>query len=99
LLWSESYPRGSRSIYQGLGDFLLVLYRRRADREIVGYAMQDAARHVSYGLGSSRYHLKSQPDERPALGKYLDDSERTMAALIGAPELLEPLTIICGSGL
>jgi hypothetical protein len=33
------------------------------------------------------------------LGKYLDDSEHTMAALIGALELLEPLTIICGSGL
>ena len=65
----------------------------------MGYAMQDAARHVSYGLGALRYYLRYQPEERTAVIKYLDDSEHAMAGLIGAPELLEPLIIICGGGL
>jgi len=105
-LWAESYPRGSLSINLSLQGFLLALYRQiaasapsRVDRAIMGYAMQDAARHVSYGLGTLGYYLKYQPEERVALGRYLDDSEHVMAALFGAPELLEPLIIICGGGL
>jgi hypothetical protein len=105
-LWAESYPRGSLSINLTLGGLLLALYRQlaafapsRVDRSIMGYAMQDSARHVSYGLGALRYYLKHQPQERMALSKYLDDSEHVMAGLLGAPELLEPLIIICGGGL
>jgi hypothetical protein len=105
-LWVESYPRGSLSINVALGGFLLVLYRQIAafapscvDRAIMGYAMQDAARHVSYGLGALRYYLKYQQDERATLNKYLDNSEHTMAGLMGASELLEPLIVICGGGL
>jgi hypothetical protein len=105
-LWAESYPRGSLSINLALGGFLLSLYRQiaafapsRVDRAIMGYAMQAAARHVSYGLGALRYYLQHQPEERVALDKYLDNSEHAMAGLIGAPELLEPLIIICGGGL
>jgi hypothetical protein len=105
-LWAESYPRGSLSINLTLGGFLLAVYRQiaafapsRVDRAIMGYAMQDAARHVSYGLGALRYYLRYQPEEQAAVIKYLDDSEHAMAGLIGAPELLEPLIIICGGGL
>jgi hypothetical protein len=105
-LWAGSYPHGSLSINLALGGLLLALYRQiaafapsRVDRAIMGYAMQDAARHVSYGLGALRYYLKYQPEERMAIGKYLDDSEHAMAGLIGVPELLEPLIVICGGGL
>jgi hypothetical protein len=105
-LWAESYPRGSLSINLTLGGFLLAVYRQVAafapsgvDRAIMGYAMQDAARHVSYGLGALRYYLQYQPEERAAIVKYLDDAEHAIAGLIGAPELLEPLIIICGGGL
>jgi hypothetical protein len=105
-LWAESYPRGSLSINLALGGLLLALYRQiaafapsRVDRAIMGHAIQDAARHVSYGLGALRYYLKNQPGERVAIGKYLDHSEHAMAGLIGAPELLEPLIILCGGGL
>jgi hypothetical protein len=106
LLWAPSYPRGSLSINLALQGLLLAIYRQiaafaptRADRAIMGYAMQDAARHVSYGLGALRYYVAHQPDERTGLGKYLDDSEHALAAVLGAPELLEPLIIICGGGL
>jgi hypothetical protein len=106
LLWASLYPRGSLSINLGLQGLLLAIYRQvaafapsPADRAIMGHAMQDAARHVSYGSGALRYYLAHQPDERAALGKYLDDSEHALAGIFGAPELLEPLIVICGGGL
>ena len=106
LLWASLYPRGSLSINLGLQGLLLTIYRQvaafapsPADRAIMGRAMQDAARHVSYGMGALRYYLAHQPDEKVALGKYLDDSEHALAGVLGAPELLEPLIVICGGGL
>jgi hypothetical protein len=105
-LWADSYPQGSLAINVMLAGVMLALYRQvaavapsRADRAIMGYAMQDAARQVSYGMGALRYHLAHQPAQKVALGAYLDRAEHVMLALLGSPELLEPLIVICGRGL
>jgi len=105
-LWSDSYPQGSLCINLILGGFTLAVYRQmaafapsRVDRAIMRFAMQDAARHVSYGAGALRFHLRHQPDQRDALDAYLDVAEHVMLALLGSPELLEPLIIICGGGI
>jgi hypothetical protein len=105
-LWADKYPQGSVSINLSLAGFLLVVYRQIAafaptqvDRAIMKYAMQDAARQVAYGLGQLRYHLKHRPLEVNAMEEYLDDTEHAMLGLIGSPELLEPMIIICGGGL
>jgi hypothetical protein len=63
------------------------------------YAMQDAARQTAYGLGQLRYHLKHRPLEANAIEGYLDHTEHALLGLIGSPELLEPMIIICGGGL
>jgi hypothetical protein len=65
----------------------------------MGYAMQDAARHVSYGMGALRYHLQYQPEQKVALNAFLDSAEHVLLALVASPELLEPLIIICGGGI
>jgi hypothetical protein len=61
--------------------------------------MQDAARHVTYGMGALRYHLQRQPEQTTALDAYLDSTEHVLLALLGSRELLEPLIIICGKGI
>jgi len=105
-LWADSYPRGSLCINLILGGFTLAVYRQvaafapsRADRAIMRYAMQDTARHVSYGMNALRYHLRMQPDQQLTLNAYLDSAEHVMAGLLGSPELLEPLILICGGGI
>ena len=105
-LWADNYPQASLCINVILGGFLLALYRQvaafarsRVDRAIMGYAMQDAARHVSYGMGAARYHLQYQPERRVTLDAFLDSAEHVLLALLGSPELLEPLIIICGGGM
>jgi hypothetical protein len=105
-LWADSYPQGSLCINLLLGGYMLALYRQvaafapsRVDRAIMGFAMQDAARHVSYGMDALRYHLQHQPEQRLALNAYLDSTEHVMLALLGSPELLEPLIVICGGGI
>ena len=105
-LWADTYPQGSLAINVLLAGFMLAVYRQvaavapsGADRAIMGYAMQDAARQVSYGTGALRYHLEHQPGEKGALGAYLDEAEHVMLALVGSPELLEPLIIMSGGGL
>jgi hypothetical protein len=105
-LWADTYPQGSLCINLLLGGFTLALYRQvaafapsRVDRVIMRHAMQDAARHVSYGMDALRYHLRAQPEQKPALDAYLDNAEHVMVALLGSPELLEPLVIICACGI
>ncbi|MGD0291657.1 MAG: hypothetical protein ABSC63_18700 [Candidatus Binataceae bacterium] len=105
-LWADEYPRGSLAINLTLGGFLLALYRHvaafaptRTDRAIMGFAMQDAARHVAYGASALRYHLAHQPEERAVLDTWLDDEEHVVLALLGSPEVIEPLIIISGGGL
>jgi hypothetical protein len=105
-LWADTFPRGSVSINLTLGGFLLALCRQiaafapsKADRVIMGYAMQDIARQVAYGSGQLRYHLRHRPDEIGGIQAYVDDSEHAMIGLLGSPELLEPLIIIAGGGL
>ena len=105
-LWAEKYPHGSVSINLSLAGFLLVVYRQvaafapnKVDRAIMGYAMQDAGRQVAYGFGQIRYHLKHRPHEMHAIEEYLHDTEHALIGLIGSPELLEPMIIICGGGL
>ncbi len=105
-LWADQFPQGSVSINLSLAGFLLVLYRQvaafaptRVDRLIMRYAMQDAGRQVAYGLGQLRYHLKHRPLEANAIEGYLEHTEHALLGLIGSPELLEPMIIICGGGL
>ena len=105
-LWAESYPRGSLSINLSLGGIVLALFRQmaafapsRIDRVMMGYAMQDTARQTAYGSGQLRYFLKHRPGELAAMQEYVDESEHVMLALLGSPELLEPLIIISGGGL
>jgi hypothetical protein len=105
-LWADTYPRGSVCINLMLGGFALALYRQvaafapsRADRTIMHHAIQDVARHVSYGVNALRYHLQHQPDQKAALNAYLDSAEHVIVALLGSPELLEPLIIICAGGI
>jgi len=105
-LWADSYPTGSLSVNLSLGGFMLALYRQiaafapcKADRAIMGYAMQDAGRQVAYGFGQLRYHLRHQPGKANALHEYLNDSEHVMAGLLASTEMIEPLIIICGGGL
>jgi hypothetical protein len=105
-LWAETYPQGSLSINLTLGGLLLAIYRHvaafapsKADRAAMGYAMQDAGRQVAYGTGCLRYHLQHQPGQQPAMHEYLDETEHVMLAILGSPELLEPLIIISGGGL
>jgi hypothetical protein len=105
-LWAATYPSGSLSINLALGGYLLALYRQiaafaptRADRALMGFAMQDAARQTAYGVGHIRYHLHHQPAQEVALQEYLDETEHVMLGLLGSPELLEPLIVICGGGL
>ena len=105
-LWADAFPRGSLSINLALAGLLLMIYRQvaafaptKVDRAIMGYAMQDAGRQVAYGLGQLRYHLKHRPLEVAAMEEYVDDSEHGMIGILGSPELLEPMIIICGGGL
>ena len=105
-LWADQFPQGSVSMNLSLAGFLLTLYRQvgafapsNVDRKIMRYAMQDAARQSAYGLGALRYHLKHRPLEAGAIEGYLDLTEHALFGLIGSPELLEPLIIICGGGL
>jgi hypothetical protein len=105
-LWAEKFPHGSVSINLSLAGFLLVVYRQiaafapnKVDRAIMGYAMQDAGRQVAYGFGQLRYHLEHRPHEMHAIEEYLHDTEHALIGLIGSPELLEPMIIICGGGL
>jgi hypothetical protein len=104
-LWAETYPQGSVSINLALAGLLLNIYRQIAafaptttDRALLGYAMQDSGRWVSYGTGCLRYHLEHQPGQRVSMHEYLDESEHAMLGIIGSPELLEPLIIISGGG-
>ncbi|MGH7932247.1 MAG: hypothetical protein ACREQN_03660 [Candidatus Binataceae bacterium] len=105
-LWVDSYPQGSLAINVALQGFLLTTYRQtaafapaRTDRVLMGRVMQDAARHTSYGYGALRYHLAHQPAQKAALNAWLDGAEHVMLALLGSPELLEPMIIVCGGGL
>jgi hypothetical protein len=105
-LWTDTYPLGSLSINLSLAGFLLALCRHtaafapsKADRRLMGYAMQDTARQTAYGLGQLRYFLRHRPGEVPAVEEYVDDTEHVMLALLGSPEVLEPLIIISGGGL
>ena len=105
-LWADQFPQGSVSMNLTLAGFLLTLYRQVAafaptnvDRQIMRYAMQDAARQTSYGLGQLRYHLKHRPLVATGMESYLDLTEHALVGLIGSPELLEPMIIICGGGL
>jgi len=105
-LWADRFPQGSVSINLSLAGFLLTLYRQvgafaptNVDRKIMRYAMQDAARQTAYGLGQLRYFLKHRPLEANGMESYLDLTEHAMLGLIGSPELLEPMIIICGGGL
>jgi hypothetical protein len=105
-LWADRFPEGSVSMNLSLAGFLLTLYRQVAafaptnvDRQIMRFAMQDAARQTSYGLGQLRYHLKHRPLSATGMESYLDLTEHALVGLIGSPELLEPMIIICGGGL
>jgi len=105
-LWADQFPQGSVSINLSLAGFLLTLYRQvgafaptNVDRKIMRYAMQDAARQTAYGLGQLRYFLKHRPLEANGMESYLDLTEHALLGLIGSPELLEPMIIICGGGL
>ncbi|HVA82148.1 MAG TPA: hypothetical protein VNF29_14570 [Candidatus Binataceae bacterium] len=105
-LWADSFPKGSISINLSLGGLVLAICRHVAafapskpDRALMGYAMQDCARQTAYGLGQLRYHLAHRPGELSAIGEYVAESEHVMLALLGSPELLEPLIIIAGGGL
>jgi hypothetical protein len=105
-LWADTYPHGSLCINLILGGFMLAAYRHvgafapsRVDSTLMRYAMQDAARHVSYGMDTLRYHLQHQPEQRPALDAYLDRAEHVLLALLGSPEVLEPLIVISGGGI
>lgn len=105
-LFAETFPQGSVSINLSLGGFLLALCRQvaafapsKADRALMGFAMQDTARQTAYGLGQLRYFLKHRPSDAGAMQEYVDDTEHVMIALLGCPEVLEPLIIIAGGGL
>ena len=105
-LWADQFPQGSVSINLSLAGFLLTLYRQvgafaptNVDRKIMRYAMQDAARQTAYGLGQLRYHLEHRPLGASAIESHLDLTEHVLLGLIGSPELLEPMIIICGGGL
>jgi hypothetical protein len=105
-LWADSFTHGSLSVNLTLGGFLLALYRQvgafapsNVDRAIMRFAMQDAGRQVAYGLGQLRYHTLHRPLDSAALEGYIDDTEHCLLAMIGSPELLEPMIIICGGGL
>jgi hypothetical protein len=105
-LWAETYPQGSVSINLALAGLLLVIYRHvaafapsRVDAAIMRYAMQDAARQVAYGSGQLRYYTRNRPLEVPAMEQYVDDSEHVILAILGSPEILEPMIIISGGGL
>ena len=105
-LWADQFPQGSVSINLSLAGFLLTLYRQvgafaptNVDRKIMRYAMQDAARQTAYGLGQLRYHLTHRPLEANSIEAYLEHTEHALLGLIGSPELLEPMIIICGGGL
>jgi hypothetical protein len=105
-LWADTYPHGSVSINLSLAGFRLAVFRHvaafassPADRAIMGYAMQDAARQVAYGFGALRYHLAHQLAQKIAMSEYLDETEHVTLGLLGSPEFLEPVIIISGGGL
>ncbi len=105
-LWAETYPQGSLSINLSLAGLLLAVFRqvaafapRKADRVLMGFAMQDAARQTAYGFGALRYLLSHRPAQKVVMDEYLDQTEHVMVALFGSPELLEPMIVICGGGL
>jgi hypothetical protein len=105
-LWAETYPQGSVSVNLALAGLLLAIYRHvaafapsRVDTVIMRYAMQDAGRQVAYGSGQLRYYIGHRPLEVPAMEQYVEDSEHVILALLGSPEILEPMIIISGGGL
>ncbi len=105
-LFADTFAQGSMSINLSLGGFVFAVCRQvaafapsRVDRVLMGYAMQDTARQTAYGCGQLRYFLQHRPLEANAMQEYADETEHVMLALLGSPELLEPLIIIAGGGL
>ena len=105
ILSASTYVEASLGGNLMLGSFLLAVYRQvatvatsPADRQLFTFAIQDAARLVSYGSGHLRYHLAHLPHQQATLHGYLDSVEHCFLGLLGSPECMEPLVILSGGG-
>ena len=100
--WSET----SLFLHLLRGTFVLSVYRHGerfahnpAEKVLFARAMQDKARHVSYGLQHLKYAVTHQQDKALVFERLLAIGERVFAKELREPAMLEPLAIIFGGGI
>lgn len=100
--WSET----SLFLHLLRGTYLLTVYRHcerfannPAEKVLFARAMQDKARHVSYGLQHLRYAVTHQQDKALIFQRLLFIGERVFAKELQDPAMLEPLAIVFGGGI
>ena len=99
--WSET----ALLLYVLRGIFTLTIYRygemfahNTAERTIFSGAIQDKARHLSYGFEHLRYAVVHQEDKALVFNNLLGIGERIFLREISQPVVLEPLAVIFGGG-
>jgi len=97
--WSET----ALLLYILRGLFTFNIYRygemfshNQAEQIIYSGAIQDKARHISYGLEHLRYAVASQDDKPLVFESLLNIGENIFLKEIGEPVVLEPLAVIFG---
>ncbi|HZH79440.1 MAG TPA: hypothetical protein VEY88_25695 [Archangium sp.] len=81
-----------------------VVARTHVDKEIFRLAMQDEARHVSYGVLQLKTYLDGAKDEAikhkriEELHRFADLGEQIILTAFSESQLLEPLAILLGGG-
>lgn len=100
--WTEAVAY----IYLLRGTFTLNLYRQGhrlahndAERVLFGRAMQDKARHLTYGLDHLKYATTHQDDQAQILQILLTIGEGIVGRELRDPALIESLAILFGNGI
>lgn len=100
--WTEAVAY----LYLLRGTFTLHLYRvgfrhahNEAERVLFGRAMQDKARHLTYGLDHLKYATAHQDDQAQILNTLLAVGEGMVARELQDPALTEALALLIGNGI
>ncbi|HEY2772473.1 MAG TPA: hypothetical protein VGK20_00340 [Candidatus Binatia bacterium] len=103
MITAESFTSASIVVNLMLNSAVLGIFRTASrasdvDAKIFRLCMQDTARQVAYATGQLRYFLTHDPGKAVLLHEHLDETEHTLAGILGAPELFEPLIVLAGGG-
>jgi len=103
IISADNYTAGAMSVYLMLNSLVLGIFRTASsvsdvDAKMFRLCMQDTARQVAYATGQLSYFLGQHPVKASLLHEHLDETEHTMAGILAAPELVEPLIVLAGGG-